>query len=84
MHAHCLGWYLGVHGSGVGAESGAFGSVKVPLGGWKGVSIRLGRFRQDVPHRCVGEGVHRGSCSSGSVCVRVVDIAHVKVLRSVY
>jgi hypothetical protein len=50
------------------------------------MSITLGRAREDVnpPLPCVGEGVHIGSYSAGSVCVRIVDIVHVMVLRSVH
>jgi len=44
------------------------------------------RAREDVylPIRCVGEGVHGGSCSAEEVCVRIVDIVHAMVLRSVH
>ena len=84
VYTHCSDWYLGVHGSGVGAKGVADGSMRASLGGRKGVPIKLGRSRQDMPFECVGEGVPRGSRSIGSVSVRIVDIVHVMVLRSVH
>jgi hypothetical protein len=50
------------------------------------MSIALERAMEDVnpPLPCVGEGVHIGSCSAGSMCVRIVDIVHVMVLRYVH
>ena len=58
--------------------------MPIPLGGREGVSIRCGRSRQEVPLRYFGDGGHIGSCSSRSVCLRIiVDIVHVMVLRSV-
>ena len=84
VYAHCSSWYLGVHGSGVGIKSGADGSVRAPLGVRKCVSIMSGRSRQDVLFQCVGKGVHREPRSTGSVSVRITDIVHVMVLRSVH
>ena len=50
------------------------------------MSITVGRARDDVNTSlpCVGEGVHIGSCSAGSVCVRIVDIVNVMVLMLVH
>jgi hypothetical protein len=59
--------------------------VKDLLDRRKGLSITPGGAREDVnpPLRRVGECVHYGSCSAGSVRARIVNIVHVMVLRSI-
>jgi hypothetical protein len=87
VHTQCSGFYLGVHGSGVGVGGGVDGSVKAHPGGRKVMALMLGRDRQDVylPIQCVGEVVvHWGSYSAKEVCFRIVDMVNVMVLRSVH
>ena len=57
-----FGFYLGVHGSGVGAGGYADGNVKALPTGRKDISIIPSRVGEDVYSsvRCAGEGAHGG------------------------
>ena len=85
VYTHCSVQNLGVHGCGVGVVSVADRSV-APPSGMRGMSIMHGRAWEDVypKIRRVEEGVHGRSCSAEEVCVRIVDMIHARVLRSMY
>ncbi len=83
-YTYCSGCYVGVHWSGDGGRRGRGVSACVPLGGSIGVSPICGRSSRDVSRCCVGVEGPRGSCSAGRVCLRTVDVVHVKTLRSMH